>query len=48
MKLAARPNVILTPHVAWASHEAITALCGRLIDNIEAFAAGHPRNLVEP
>lgn len=48
MRLAARPNVILTPHVAWASHEAITALCGQLIDNIEAFAAGRPRNQVLP
>lgn len=48
MALARRPNVIVTPHVAWASREAITALCGQLIDNIEAFAAGRPRNLVRP
>jgi len=46
MRLAARPNVILTPHVAWASQEAIQSLADQLIDNIEAFWAGQPRNIV--
>lgn len=41
------PNFILTPHVAWASREAMQILADQLIDNIEAFAAGAPRNLVE-
>jgi glycerate dehydrogenase len=40
------PNFILTPHVAWASREAMQALADQLIDNIEAFVAGSPRNLV--
>jgi glycerate dehydrogenase len=40
------PNFILTPHVAWASREAMQALADQLIDNIEAFVAGRPRNLV--
>lgn len=40
------PNFILTPHVAWASREAMQALADQLIDNIEAFARGEPRNLV--
>lgn len=40
------PNFILTPHVAWASAEAIQALADQLIDNIDAFAAGEPRNIV--
>lgn len=31
------PNLILTPHVAWASREAMQALADQLIDNIEAF-----------
>ena len=40
------PNLILTPHVAWASAEAMQILADQLIDNIEAFAAGTPRNVV--
>ena len=38
------PNLIVTPHVAWASHEAMQALADQVIENIEAFAAGTPRN----
>lgn len=46
LKVAARPNVILTPHVAWASDEAQQSLADQLIENIEAFVAGKPRNLL--
>jgi glycerate dehydrogenase len=46
MRIATRPNVILTPHVAWASREAIQALADQLIENIEFFVAGTPRNVV--
>ena len=31
------PNFILTPHVAWASREAMQALADQLVDNIEEF-----------
>jgi glycerate dehydrogenase len=49
MQLALRaPNFILTPHVAWASQEAIQGLADQLVDNIEAFQAGQPRNRVAP
>lgn len=41
------PNFILTPHVAWASMEAMRALADQLIDNIEAFVAGKPKNVVD-
>jgi glycerate dehydrogenase len=41
------PNLIITPHVAWASREAMQILADQLIDNIEAFAAGKPQNVVE-
>jgi glycerate dehydrogenase len=41
-----QPNFILTPHIAWASRGAVQALADQLIDNIEAFAAGAPRNVV--
>ena len=44
MGLLDLPNFILTPHVAWASQEAIQALADQLIDNIDAFAAGSPRH----
>jgi glycerate dehydrogenase len=40
------PNFILTPHVAWASREAMQILADQLIDNIEAFVAGRPQNVV--
>ncbi|HKP35843.1 MAG TPA: D-2-hydroxyacid dehydrogenase [Pyrinomonadaceae bacterium] len=40
------PNFIVTPHVAWASNEAVQALADQVIDNIEAFVDGHPRNLL--
>lgn len=41
-----RPNFILTPHVAWASNEAMQALADQLIDNVEAWVAGKPQHLV--
>ncbi|HSE30988.1 MAG TPA: D-2-hydroxyacid dehydrogenase [Pyrinomonadaceae bacterium] len=40
------PNLIVTPHVGWASHEAMQALADQVIDNLEAFVRGQPRNLV--
>jgi glycerate dehydrogenase len=40
------PNFILTPHVAWASAGAMQALADMLADNIEAWAAGRPQNVV--
>ncbi|MDP3440699.1 MAG: D-2-hydroxyacid dehydrogenase [Azonexus sp.] len=44
--LLALPNFLLTPHVAWASRPAMQALADQLIDNIEAFVAGAPKNRV--
>jgi glycerate dehydrogenase len=48
MKIAGRPNFILTPHIAWASQQAIQSLADQLIENIEAFWSGNPRNRVTP
>lgn len=45
-RLLALPNFVLTPHVAWASARAMQTLADQLIDNIEAFVAGAPRNRV--
>ena len=44
--LLARPDFILTPHVAWASDEAVQGLADQLMDNIEAFVRGTPVNVV--
>ncbi len=41
------PNLIVTPHVAWASVEAMQILADQLIDNVEAFVAGKPQNVVQ-
>ena len=46
MRLAKRPNVIITPHVAWASDEAQQALVDQLFSNIENFMDSRPSNLV--
>ncbi|WNJ99849.1 D-2-hydroxyacid dehydrogenase [Thalassospiraceae bacterium LMO-JJ14] len=46
MEIMDRPNFILTPHVAWASLEAIQGLADQMVDNIDAFVAGKPRNVV--
>jgi glycerate dehydrogenase len=40
------PNLIITPHVAWASNEAVQILANQVIDNIEAFIGGRPQNLL--
>jgi glycerate dehydrogenase len=40
------PNFVLTPHVAWASARAMQTLADQLMDNIEAFVRGEPRNRV--
>jgi len=40
------PNLIVTPHIAWASRGAMQFLADQLIDNIDAWEAGKPQNLV--
>ena len=40
------PNLIITPHVAWASSEAVQTLADQVIDNIEGFVSGRPQNLL--
>jgi glycerate dehydrogenase len=40
------PNLIVTPHIAWASQGAMRYLADQLIDNIEAFVSGAPVNVV--
>lgn len=47
MDLAQRSNVIVTPHIAWASVDAMQALADQLVANIEAFAAGERVNRLD-
>lgn len=46
MSLMDMPNFILTPHVAWASRQAIQSLADQLIDNINTFQRGIAKNVV--
>ncbi len=41
-----RPNVIVTPHVSWASNEAMQVLWDQVVRHIENFHAGQPSNVV--
>ncbi|MCW5624956.1 MAG: D-2-hydroxyacid dehydrogenase [Burkholderiales bacterium] len=40
------PNLLVTPHVAWASDGALAEAAEQLIENIELWVAGTPRHLV--
>jgi glycerate dehydrogenase len=40
------PNLIVTPHNAWASKQAMQTLGSQLIETLEAFVRGEPRNLI--
>ncbi len=40
------PNLIVTPHIAWASRESRQRLADGLRENIAAFMGGRPRNVV--
>jgi glycerate dehydrogenase len=44
LKVLGRPNVIITPHVAWASNEAMQTLWDQVVGHIENFHAGQPTN----
>ena len=45
-EIMGRPNVIITPHVGWASQEAMQGLWRQVIDMMQAFQAGRPFNAV--
>lgn len=42
------PGAILTPHIAWAAKECRERLMNMTADNLEAFLAGSPINVVNP
>ncbi|WP_294541937.1 D-2-hydroxyacid dehydrogenase [uncultured Rhodoblastus sp.] len=47
MRLAQRPNVLVTPHVAWASRAAQQTLANQLGKVLEAFVAGEKLNRLD-
>lgn len=40
-------NLLLTPHIAWASQHARQSLVNKVADNIRAFRSGQPTNLLD-
>lgn len=47
-KLMAMPNVLITPHNAFNSNEALQRILDETLSNIEGFKSGTPKNLVKP
>lgn len=39
-------NCLITPHIAWATHEARTRLMKTVVDNLKAFSEGNPIHVV--
>ena len=46
--LLTAPNCILTPHIAWAPKETRVRLHAAAVENLRAFLAGAPQNVVNP
>jgi D-lactate dehydrogenase len=44
--LQRRENVVLTPHIAFNSHEAVRRILDTTVENIQAFLEGRPQNVV--
>ena len=44
--LQQRRNVIITPHIAFNTQEALQRILDTTIENVQAFSLGHPQNLV--
>jgi len=46
--LLRREDVVVTPHIAFYSHEALARIVDTTVENIRDFLAGRPRNVVNP
>ena len=44
--LLTAPNIIITPHIAWAPRAARQRLLDLAVDNLKAYLAGRPKNVV--
>ena len=42
------PNVIVTPHIAYNTENAVRRIIDTTLANIEAFACGQPQNVIAP
>jgi glycerate dehydrogenase len=42
------PNTVLTPHVAWQTEESYKRSAATIVDNILAYFAGTPQNVLNP
>ena len=47
-KLMSMPNVYVTPHLAFDSHEALQRILQTTVENIQALQQGAPKNLIKP
>jgi glycerate dehydrogenase len=47
-RLARVPNLLITPHIAWHTDEALERQFAEMTENVLAFLAGRRRNLVRP
>lgn len=47
-RLLTFPNVIVTAHQAFLTHEALAAIASTTLDNVAAWQAGRPSNRVQP
>jgi D-lactate dehydrogenase len=45
--LQRRDNVVITPHIAFNTEEALRRILDTTIENVQAFLQGHPSNLVK-
>ena len=46
--LLRREDVVVTPHIAFYSHEALARIVDTTVENIHGYLAGRPRNVVNP
>ena len=46
--LLSLPNVIATPHIGYVTREDFEGQFSAIFDQVNAFAAGHPSNVVNP
>ncbi len=46
LRVLSRPDVIVTPHIAWASEEAMQEVWRQTIDHIDAFVMGKTKNTI--
>ena len=44
--LLGAPNMIITPHIAWAPLETRQRLMGMAVENLQAYKDGHPIHVV--